>query len=340
MNAFFIVPDAPGGWIRMYRYSKSVLSHNVGLFLVGLLGLVALGSLLPGSHRLDGMSPAVLVWWSALCVVSLCNIGGWRLSAAALARRKTTVSPATYRFQRWQVLLSAVYVFGCAFRSALPRADVQRIGLVDSWMSSVLVGRSVATVAELCFVAQWALLLHHCARDAGARRWEVVSWLLVPLIAVAETCSWYAVLTTSYAGNAIEESIWAVTASLVVVGFLALWPRCRASSRPFLAAGLVLGLAYVVFMATVDVPMYVSRWLADEASGRQYLSLSQGLWDVHSRWIVTFRWEEWRTEMPWMSLYFSVGVWCSLALIHVPGTWPSTSDSAELGRLGSDCSIA
>jgi hypothetical protein len=62
--------------------------------------------------------------------------------------------------------------------------------------------------------------------------------------------------------------------------------------------------------------MYVSRWLADEASGRTYLSLSQGIEDVGSRWIVTFKWEDWQTEIPWMSLYFSLGVWCSIALVH------------------------
>jgi hypothetical protein len=216
-------------------------------------------------------------------------------------------------------LLSAVYVIGCAFRSILPRADVQRIGLFDSWVSSVLVGRSVATVAELCFMAQWALLLNHIAKDARARFWIVLSWLLVPLIVVAEVCSWYAVLTTSYLGNAIEESLWALCAVLLLVAFFRLWSRCQAAYRPFLAAGLVLGVAYVAFMCIVDIPMYVSRWLADEASGREYLSLSQGLWDVQSRWTVTFAWKEWRPEIPWMSLYFSVAVWCSIALVHFPG---------------------
>jgi hypothetical protein len=83
-------------------------------------------------------------------------------------------------------------------------------------------------------------------------------------------------------------------------------------------------------MCTVDVPMYVSRWLADEANGREYLSLSQGFWDVRSRWTVTFAWDQWRTEIPWMSLYFSVGVWCSIALVHAPRFQPRLSfDSAD-----------
>jgi len=314
----------------MYRSTKTFLVDNFLLIVVGVAAFAVLWKLLLGYRSVDSTSTGVLVWWSALYAVSVFNICSWRLSAAALARRKAAATPAVYIFQRRQLLLSAVYVLGCAFRSILPRADVQRIGLFDSWVSSVMVGRSVATVAELCFVAQWALLLNRIAKDADARFWVVLSWLLVPLIVVAELCSWYAVLTTAYIGNAVEESIWAVAALLMVVAFLALWSRCPSAYRPFLAAGLVVGVAYVAFMGTVDVPMYVSRWLADEANGRAYLSLSQGFWDVRSRWTVTFAWDQWRTEMPWMSLYFSVGVWCSIALVHAPRFQPRPSfDSAD-----------
>jgi hypothetical protein len=302
----------------MYRSAKAVVTTNFGLLLVGIASLAALWLVLLRQQPADGISPGVQVWWSSLCAVSVFNICVWRLAAAALVRRKATADPAIYVFQRRQLVLSGVYVLGCAFRSILPRADVQRIGLFDSWVSSVMVGRSVATVAELCFIAQWALLLHRIARDAESRSGVVVAWLLVPLIGVAEVFSWYGVVTTAYIGNAIEESIWALAATLVMVSLLALWPRCSAAHRPFLAAALVLGVAYVTFMCTVDIPMYVSRWLADEANGREYLSLAQGIWDVRSRWTVTFAWEAWRTEIPWMSLYFSVAVWCSIALVHAP----------------------
>ena len=192
---------------------------------------------------------------------------------------------------------------------------MQRFGLIDSWVSSVLVGRSVATAAELCFVAQWALLLD-VRQGRELRFGVVVSWLLVPLIVFAEGCSWYAVLTTAYIGNAIEESAWAL-ARPVVDGQLG--PPVAPLQGDISAVpggSLILRATYVTFMCTVDIPMYVSRWLADEANGREYLSLRQGLWDVGSRWIVTHSWDEWNPEMPWMSLYFSVGVWFSLALVH------------------------
>ena len=86
-------------------------------------------------------------WWGLLTLVSGANIAFWFLlyrdfkdSAASLGGTSGTES---------MLLLSAAYVFGCAFRSVLPRADVQRICLFDTWLSSVVVGRSVATVAEI-----------------------------------------------------------------------------------------------------------------------------------------------------------------------------------------------
>ncbi len=79
-----------------------------------------------------------------------------RSSAGALGARHASSTSSI----ELMLLLCAAYVFGCAFRSFLPRADVQRICLFDTWLSSVVVGRSVATVAEICFAAQWAIILY------------------------------------------------------------------------------------------------------------------------------------------------------------------------------------
>jgi hypothetical protein len=302
---------------EMYRNLKN-LDVRQFRFIVIVAAFGAFWYLLLHWQPVDAMSPGVLAWWSALWAVSFFNVWVWHCSVAALASRRAETDPAVYRFQRWQLALSGVYVLGCAFRSLLPRADVQRFGLIDSWASSVLVGRSVATAAELCFAAQWALLLYLTAKEAKSRFGMWVSWLLVPLIVFAELCSWYGVLTTSYIGNAIEESTWALAAFLLIVSFAVLRSRCQAAYRPLVNAALVLGAAYFAFMCIVDIPMYTSRWLADEANGREYLSLRQGLWDVGSRWVVTHSWDHWHAEIPWMTLYFSVGVWCSLALVHAP----------------------
>jgi hypothetical protein len=257
----------------------------------------------------------VFSWWYLLCGVAALNILLWSLSAAVLKRQQTALSSESYSSCRLQMALSALYVFGCAFRSVIPVFDVPRIALFDTWLSSVIVGRSVATVAELAFVMQWALLLRASARATGAITAKVVSRAVVPLIVVAEICSWYSVLTTSNIGHVIEESIWGASAALLVISMMGIWPRCPANWRPALVAGCVAAIAYVAYMFFVDVPMYWARYVADEASGRQYLSLFHGVIDVSERRVVSHRWEDWKSEVIWMTLYFSVAVWISISLI-------------------------
>lgn len=269
------------------------------------------------------MTADVFSWWFFLCAVAGLNILAWLWSAAALNRRQGLLSAEAYGWRRWQLLLSAGYVFGCAYRSFLPVFDVPRLCLFDSWLSSVIVGRSVATIAELCFVTQWALMLREASQATRSTLGRLTSGIIVPLIVVAETCSWYAVLTTVNLGHVIEESLWGVSAALLVVGLLSVWPRSAVAQRPLLALWCVAGVGYVLYMFGVDVPMYWTRWLADEAHGRQYMSLAQGVLDASSRWVVSHRWNDWHSEMVWMSLYFSVAVWLSIALIHVPTPAPA-----------------
>ncbi len=217
------------------------------------------------------MATNVILWWVSLCAVAALNISAWCFSAVALNRRQSVLSAEAYSARRLQLLLSAVYVFGCAFRSAFPVFDVPRICLHNSWLSSVIVGRSVATVAELCFVAQWALMLHEASRASRSAVGRISSLAVVPLIALAEACSWYSVLTTSNLGHIMEESIWSLTAAMMVTSMVVTWPRCRSTRHPALVACCIVGVVYVGFMLLVDVPMYWSRWIADESLGRHYI---------------------------------------------------------------------
>jgi hypothetical protein len=264
------------------------------------------------------MSDNVVLWWFLLCAVSGLNIAAWSLSFTALGRRQPMLPPEVYARRRLQLLLSAGYVFGCAFRSALPVYDVGRVCMFDTWLSSVIVGRSVATFAELCFALQWALMLGEISRATDRGVGRVTAAVVVPLIAIAEAFSWYSVLTTSNLGHVVEESIWGLCAALMVASMVSIWPRCSPALRPLLATWCAAGIAYVAFMFLIDVPMYWSRWLADEASGRAYLSVADGVLDASGRWVVSHRWEDWKNEVVWMSLYFSVAVWISIALVHAP----------------------
>jgi hypothetical protein len=252
-------------------------------------------------------------WWSLLTLVSGVNIAIWFLLYHQLHEQPTGGLGGSSGIEL-MLLLCAAYVFGCAFRSFLPRADVQRICLFDTWLSSVVVGRTVATVAEICFAAQWAIMLYQLGTMTGADTTLNAAWVIVPLILIAECFSWYAVLTTHYLGNAIENSIWAVAFFAVGIGLCRLLPEFDGLVRIVLA-GTIVGIAgYLAFLMTVDVPMYLTRWRAEAADGSKRLRPLEGLRDVSRRWVVTHDFAEWKDEIAWMSLYFSAAVWASLAL--------------------------
>ena len=177
---------------------------------------------------------SVVSWWAGLRVLAAINITVWILSAISGDH-----DPASM-----QLALSGVYVFGCAFRSFLPVYDIPRICMVDTWASSVLVGRSVATLAELAFAAQWAVYLH-----GSELEWvRALSLTIVPLIVIAQICCWHAVLTTSNRGHIFENSLWGISAALIVTSLVAIashipaspatcwrcgWPEARSTSHTF-----------------------------------------------------------------------------------------------------------
>lgn len=258
---------------------------------------------------------STLTWWHLLCALAGLNLVAWTASTAWLHRHRP--DGTTWPHQRLQLLLSALYVLGCGYRSFLPVFDVPRVVMVDSWASSVLVGRTVATVAELSFAAQWALLLRGAALATGHRASQWVAAAVVPLIVLAEAHSWYAVLTTRNIGHVVEESLWGTVALLSVFAMLLMWPQASARARRWLVAAMLAGTLYAAYMFTVDVPMYWARWLADEAAGRSYPSVAAGIADAASRWHVSHDWAYWHSEVVWMTLYFSVAVWISIGLAHV-----------------------
>jgi hypothetical protein len=280
-------------------------------------------------------SNPVAIWWGFLVTVSGANI----VLLLLLHRWFRAVDQHNVYRMELLLLLCSAYVFGCAFRSVLPRADVQRICLFDTWLSSVVVGRSVATIAEVCFAGQWAIVLRQLATVSKADTARNISSAIVPLIVFAELSSWYAVLTTNYLGNAIENSIWAVTFLLIAAALLRLSIEFHGVVRLAIGTAIVGIAGYLTFLLVVDVPMYFDRWHADVAAGKRFLDVLAGVIDASARWTVTYDIDHWKDELAWMALYFSAAVWSSLALCSfsfVKGKLPQYCRRADISQQASD----
>jgi len=249
-------------------------------------------------------------WWQFLCTVSVANILLWTLAAWELSREADT-----YQFR--QLLLSGLFVAACAFRSILPRVDLERFCLWDSPFSSVFIGRAVATIAELGFAWQCALLLFKLSHSTGASIIFKIGLTVLPIILIAELACWFAVVTLNHIGHAVEELLWSIVVALVAAGLVIYSQQTGGGLPLWVVLGLIASAGTTVLIVFVDIPLYIARWRTGQRAGLRYLRIRDGLKDAFVRRQVTRASEDWRNEVLWMSLYFSAGVWVSLAFVFV-----------------------
>ena len=269
--------------------------------------------------------------------VSLLNITIWvfsyvRLRDVAAGTQTAHASSDQGAYIMEQLSLSLVYTVVCAYRSWWPRIDLERYVLVDSVLSSIFLGRLSATVAEVSFARQVSLLVsalgvfvrQHsevgAAAETVAGLCDVLSTVLVPVLAVAQCCCWYSVVTLSHLGHAVEESLWLISffgVGAVTAGAWSVLGSMHETPVRWMCLGVACSCAvYVLFMGIVDVPMYVSRWRAQASDAKQ--GIVRGVADSFTRRVHTQAYAVWKPEFAWLALYFSVAVWGSIAMAHAP----------------------
>jgi len=216
-----------------------------------------------------------------------------------------------------QAGLSAIYVGVCAFRSFYPRVDLERYCLHDSPLSSIALGRSLATLAEITFSIQCAIIIYQLGVFIEAPWIVIISYLVVPIIVLAQVFCWYATLTINHVWHGLEELAWVVMIVLAGACLIAGFGELSGSQTWVMSIGLIACLASLYVMLAVDVPMYFSRAKEARAAGVATLTMHQGIQDSLRRRIQTYDWRIWKKEVLWMSSYFTLGVWLSIAMMLV-----------------------
>ncbi len=258
----------------------------------------------------DAVDRNTIWWWRVLSALAVLNIVLWGVTL--------TVVDTSRPFVGAQLALSGIYTAVCAFRSFWPRIDLERTVLWDTQLSSVFIGRSAATVAEISFAVQIALFVEELAERSGVHSLRLLFVPIVSALTIAQVCCWSSVITLSHLGHAIEESVWAITFTVVGISMGVAAPRLDGTWQVVAYVGAVSAALYVAFMVLVDVPMYVRRWRKSVAAGERRLGLLEGARDALFRREVTGSWTVWRPEVAWLTGYFTFAVWLSLGLVHLP----------------------
>ncbi|WP_077036631.1 hypothetical protein [Pelomonas sp. KK5] len=253
----------------------------------------------------------MLSWWRALRVLAVTNILLW---LAVL-----NFGPVSGAHGELQLVLSGVYVLVCAYRSVLPRVDLERLVVVDTHLSSIFLGRTAATVAEICFALQLGLLVHQLGVHASLPWVQKAAWAVPVFMIVAQGFCWHSVLTLNHITQAVESSLWAAGFSWIAIllGVVALnssgWIHALA------IFGILASISFVAYVLRVDVPMYWRRYQHGRAHGLAYMPLHQGARDAWQRRVPSGSWAAWKADALWLTPYFSFGVWVSIAMVCVPG---------------------
>jgi hypothetical protein len=186
---------------------------------------------------------------------------------------------ATFLLFHSSKYLSGIYTFVCAFRSVFPRVDAERVVLYDNFLSSIFLGRTLATIAEVSFAIQ------------------VSSYnpVIVSQIILAQFFCWISVIKKDPFYHIIEESLWASAA----LSFL--WEGQTVLSSFFI-------LCYISYMILVDIPMYMGKY---KAFNVKPLGFFAGLGDCVSSRTLVGDWRFWKREAMWMTPYFTLGVWAT-----------------------------
>eukprot|EP00511_Aplanochytrium_stocchinoi_P006397 CAMPEP_0204825736 /NCGR_PEP_ID=MMETSP1346-20131115/3551_1 /ASSEMBLY_ACC=CAM_ASM_000771 /TAXON_ID=215587 /ORGANISM="Aplanochytrium stocchinoi, Strain GSBS06" /LENGTH=331 /DNA_ID=CAMNT_0051953453 /DNA_START=61 /DNA_END=1056 /DNA_ORIENTATION=+ len=267
----------------------------------------------------------LLLWWLCLTLCSLYYLRasyGINYYSPIHAEGVETKDARTLRY------CSNLYIVVCAIRAVWLRRDVERICFFDTWISYPIVGRTLATVAELCFSNQIGMALAKIAEQVKCFRIQAATRFVVPSIVIAQSCCWMGVTTQLQLWHGLEETIWMVVMQLCGLGALLCATQIKAELgysgsganrlRIQLLAAFVFSILFSAFMATVDVPMYLNRYNEDEAKNITYFSPAEGLIDSASCKQISKTWEDWESEIPWVTGYFVIAPYLSLCLISIP----------------------
>ena len=116
-----------------------------------------------------------------------------------------------------------------------PRRSRTRVPL-DTWLSTILLGRTAATIAELCFALQCALFLQRLSDLAGLPVLNAAAHAFVPL-AIAADCVLVRGPVAEPHRHAIEESLWALLFLMLAAALGAAAVGAQGLLRVMLMAG-------------------------------------------------------------------------------------------------------
>jgi hypothetical protein len=294
------------------------------------------------------------MWWGLMCVICCVNFYILRQSRtikhAPAHFGQGTGTPKELAKER-DLLRKCAVIFTCvcAYRSVLPRIDVPRVCFFDTFLNWTLFGRMAATVAEVCWAIQMGLVTRRLALcleyngAIGRALSKRVQWAGISVIVaacVAECNSWTNLTMEDDLFSVIEQALWAWLFIVTGLGMAAALKHWRGHPRAW-TAFIVVAVGSGLEQGFEAFGLYLPRFRDERADpAYQFQTFWAGLQKLAECARTTQSIVDWADDAPWMSGYFSLGVWTSiwLAVAAMPDTGGGGGGKDSL--LGGDAAAA
>ena len=285
-------------------------------------------------------TPWAVQWWVTLFSIATFNIAVYTAITKCYYSSFST-DAAVKAYQQFMLAVCGPYVFVCAYRSYMPAQYPLRYVWFDTPLSSILLVRSLAAIAEMCFVAQIAKALSFIENQVNEtnQSWgscwhflcQSAAVAMVVIIFVAQCFSFAGTITKSNKWYALEEFNWGLAFAVGMPFFFVLsyqvfqlrreagtrW-TCSCNAIVYAVGMSAFCIAYVPYMFITDAPEYWQRYQDQLAEGFEFLGFWVGVKDAALTRHRTHKEEVWEYATVWQTAYFSGAVWISLLLSLAP----------------------
>lgn len=231
------------------------------------------------------------------------------------------------KVQSFYFILVAIYVIVCGIRSLWPRLDTKCICVFDNKISSPLIGRSLATIAEMAFIILLVLItntiLTIIQKSFGSsplmEALKILNIMIIPTIFIAQMTCWYGITTKDYFWEIIEGALWTYAIIVIFVIYLYLYIKTLGKNinnnklkfiLPVLPLAVIVSGLHIVFMLINYMPLMFKNNLIY----KKHKSFWKGLSELSCSKI-SKKYKDWKNDIPWLTGYFSISVWASILIL-------------------------
>ena len=257
-------------------------------------------------------SKVVIYWWLFLSIISIINIS---FITNYLVTNKLN------SYQKNITILALIYTFICGLRSFYPKNDLMQNCLFNSFLSTPIFGRTIATIAEMTLIYFFVLIFRQILNDFNFEKLVFFNNnlnYLIFIIAIAQIFCWIGCITKNSLYNSIEESLWLVTFCILL--FCAI---CIKNDLPnngkgemtkrMLSILIPSFIIYILFLFFIDIPMYYKNWKVskDKISSDNFYNNMINFSKCNT---INWSYDLWKEEIPWQTGYFTLAVWSTIYL--------------------------